>query len=206
VLGGEIVKLKIKQLEGELLIKASANANLIIAFDEHGKQHSTTTTSAKSINIQCPVSAPSIPTTFIPKRLASILILLAIPRTCCVDRPVDWIQTGITHYQKQLPSELNFTLTTPEAQKRKGKNIEQIKQLEGELLIKASANANLIIAFDEHGKQHSTQEIAKALKNWQQNGDSVALLIGGTDGLSNAIKQQAHQLWGLSNLTLPHSR
>jgi 23S rRNA pseudoU1915 N3-methylase RlmH len=41
----------------------------------------------------------------------------------------DWIQTGITHYQKQLPSELNFTLTTPEAQKRKGKNIEQIKQL-----------------------------------------------------------------------------
>jgi 23S rRNA (pseudouridine1915-N3)-methyltransferase len=34
----------------------------------------------------------------------------------------DWIQTGITHYQKQLPSELNFTLTTPEAQKRKGLN------------------------------------------------------------------------------------
>jgi 23S rRNA (pseudouridine1915-N3)-methyltransferase len=31
------------------------------------------------------------------------------------------------------------------------------------------------------------------------------LLIGGADGLSNAIKQQAHQLWGLSNLTLPHS-
>ncbi|CAC9477314.1 LSU m3Psi1915 methyltransferase RlmH [uncultured Gammaproteobacteria bacterium] len=117
----------------------------------------------------------------------------------------DWIQTGITHYQKQLPRELNFTLTTPEAQKRKGKNIEQIKELEGELLIKASASANLIVAFDEHGKQHSTKEIAKAMKDWQQNGDSVALLIGGADGLSNTIKQQAHQLWGLSNLTLPHS-
>ncbi|CAB9539450.1 23S rRNA (pseudouridine(1915)-N(3))-methyltransferase (EC [Bathymodiolus brooksi thiotrophic gill symbiont] len=117
----------------------------------------------------------------------------------------DWIQTGITHYQKQLPRELNFNLTTPEAQKRKGKNIEQIKQLEGELLMKASATANLIIAFDEHGKQHTTKEIAQAMQNWQQNGDSVALLIGGADGLSNTIKQQAHQLWGLSNLTLPHS-
>ncbi len=117
----------------------------------------------------------------------------------------DWIQTGVTHYQKQLPRELNFTLTTPEAQTRKGKNIEQIKELEGELLIKASASANLIVAFDEHGKQHSTKEIAKAMKDWQQNGDSVALLIGGADGLSNTIKQQAHQLWGLSNLTLPHS-
>ncbi|MDC9714709.1 MAG: 23S rRNA (pseudouridine(1915)-N(3))-methyltransferase RlmH [Gammaproteobacteria bacterium] len=117
----------------------------------------------------------------------------------------DWIQTGINHYQKQLPRELNFSLTTPEAQKRKGKNIEQIKELEGELLIKASAGANLIIAFDEHGKQHTTKEIANIMKNWQQNGDSVALLVGGADGLSNAVKQHTHLTWGLSNLTLPHS-
>jgi hypothetical protein len=47
----------------------------------------------------------------------------------------------------ELPSELNFTLTTPEAQKRKGKNIEQIKQLEGELLIKASAASNEYVHF-----------------------------------------------------------
>ena len=43
--------------------------------------------------------------------------------------------------------------------------------------------ANLIIAFDEHGKQHTTKEIAQAMQNWQRNGDSVALLIGGADGL-----------------------
>jgi len=41
----------------------------------------------------------------------------------------DWIQTGIHHYQKQLPSQLNFNLIALEAQKRKGKNIEQIKEL-----------------------------------------------------------------------------
>ncbi len=116
-----------------------------------------------------------------------------------------WIQTGINHYQKQLPRELNFKLITPEAQKRKGNNIERIKELEGELLLKASADANLIIAFDEHGKQQSTKEFANTMKNWQQNGDNVALLIGGADGLSDTVKQHAHQLWGLSSLTLPHS-
>lgn len=116
-----------------------------------------------------------------------------------------WIQTGINHYQKQLPRELNFKLITPEAQKRKGNNIERIKELEGELLLKASADANLIIAFDEHGKQQSTKEFANTMKNWQQNGDNVALLIGGADGLSDTVKQRAHQLWGLSSLTLPHS-
>jgi 23S rRNA (pseudouridine1915-N3)-methyltransferase len=117
----------------------------------------------------------------------------------------DWIQTGIEHYQKQLPREMNFSLITPEGQKRKGKNIEQIKELEAELLLKASVGSNLIIAFDEHGKQHTTKEIANAMKAWQQNGDSGALLIGGADGLDDSVKRQAHQTWGLSNLTLPHS-
>jgi 23S rRNA (pseudouridine1915-N3)-methyltransferase len=117
----------------------------------------------------------------------------------------DWIQTGIHHYQKQLPSQLNFNLIALEAQKRKGKNIEQIKELEGDLIIKASKGSSLIFAFDEHGKQHTTKTIAQQLGNWQQNGESVSLIIGGADGLSDAVKTHANQLWGLSNLTLPHS-
>ena len=117
----------------------------------------------------------------------------------------DWIQTGINHYQKQLPGSLNFELITLDAQKRKGKNIEQIKSLEGELLTKTTQGSNLVIAFDEKGKQHTTKDIANIMNNWQQNGDNVALLIGGADGLSEDCKKYANQLWGLSNLTLPHS-
>ncbi|MBC8493362.1 MAG: 23S rRNA (pseudouridine(1915)-N(3))-methyltransferase RlmH [Candidatus Thioglobus sp.] len=117
----------------------------------------------------------------------------------------DWIQTGINHYQKQLPAQLNFNLIALEAQKRKGKNIEQIKALEGELIIKASKDSSLVIAFDEHGKQHTTKAIAKYLGDWQQNGETISLIIGGADGLSNEVKNHANQLWGLSNLTLPHS-
>ncbi len=116
-----------------------------------------------------------------------------------------WIQTGIDYYQKQLPREMNFNLITPEGQKRKNTNIKQVKETEGELLLKNSTGSNIIIAFDEHGKQNTTKEIAKAMKNWQQNGDTVSLLIGGADGLSDSVKKQATQLWGLSNLTLPHS-
>ncbi len=117
----------------------------------------------------------------------------------------DWIQTGINHYQKQLPSQLNFNLIALDAQKRKGKNIEQIKELEAQILIKACKGSNVVIAFDERGKQHTTKSIANQLESWQQNGDNVSLLIGGADGLSTSIKQHANQLWGLSNLTLPHS-
>lgn len=117
----------------------------------------------------------------------------------------DWIQTGINHYQKQLPAQLNFSLIALEAQRRKGKNIAQIKELEGELILKAVKGAQLIIAFDERGKQHTTKAIAQNLNNWQQNGEHIALIIGGADGLSDSVKSSANQLWGLSNLTLPHS-
>jgi 23S rRNA (pseudouridine1915-N3)-methyltransferase len=117
----------------------------------------------------------------------------------------DWIQTGINHYQKQLPDYLNFSLITLEAQKRKGKNIKQIKELEGEIIIKATKGASFVIAFDEHGKQNTTKNIAQQLGNWQQNGENIALIIGGADGLSDKVKNYVNQLWGLSNLTLPHS-
>ncbi len=117
----------------------------------------------------------------------------------------DWIQTGINHYQKQLPAQLNFKLITLDAQKRKGKNITQIKELEGELIIKATQDSSLVIAFDEHGKQHTTKIIAQHLGDWQQNGENVSLIIGGADGLSDGVKSHVNQLWGLSNLTLPHS-
>jgi len=117
----------------------------------------------------------------------------------------DWIQTGINHYQKQLPAQLNFSLIALEAQRRKGKNITQIKELEGELILKAVKGAQLIIAFDERGKQRTTKAIAQNLNNWQQNGEHIVLIIGGADGLSDSVKSSANQLWGLSNLTLPHS-
>lgn len=117
----------------------------------------------------------------------------------------DWIQTGINHYQKQLPTQLNFSLIALEAQKRKGKNIAQIKELEGELILKVVKDSHLVIAFDEHGKQNTTKDIAQNLSNWQQSGDTISLIIGGADGLSDAVKSHANLLWGLSNLTLPHS-
>jgi 23S rRNA (pseudouridine1915-N3)-methyltransferase len=100
----------------------------------------------------------------------------------------DWIQTGINHYQKQLPDYLNFSLIALEAQKRKGKNIQQIKELEGEIIIKATKGASFVIAFDEHGKQNTTKNIAQQLGNWQQNGENIALIIGGADGLSDTVK------------------
>ena len=117
----------------------------------------------------------------------------------------NWINLGIEHYQKQLPSYYNFKITSLDSQSRKSSSAENSKNLESKLLLESASESTLLIAFDELGKQQTSKQISKSIENWQLEGESVALIIGGADGLSSEIKQKCHQLWGLSNLTMTHS-
>ena len=117
----------------------------------------------------------------------------------------NWINLGIEHYQKQLPSYYNFKIPSLDSQSRKSSSAENSKNLESKLLLEAASESTLLIAFDELGKQQTSKQISKSIENWQLEGESVALIIGGADGLSSEIKQKCHQLWGLSNLTMTHS-
>jgi len=117
----------------------------------------------------------------------------------------NWINLGIEHYQKQLPSYFNFKITSLDSQSRKSSSAENSKNLESKLLLEAASESTLLIAFDELGKQQTSKQISKSIESWQLEGESVALIIGGADGLSSEIKQKCHQLWGLSNLTMTHS-
>jgi 23S rRNA (pseudouridine1915-N3)-methyltransferase len=117
----------------------------------------------------------------------------------------NWINLGIEHYQKQLPSYYNFKITSLDSQSRKSSSAKNSKNLESKLLLEAASESTLLIAFDELGKQQTSKQISKSIENWQLEGESVALIIGGADGLSSEIKHKCHQLWGLSNLTMTHS-
>ncbi len=117
----------------------------------------------------------------------------------------NWINLGIEHYQKQLPSYYNFKITSLDSQSRKSSSAENSKNLESKLLLEAASDSTLLIAFDKLGKQQTSKQISKSIESWQLEGESVALIIGGADGLSSEIKQKCHQLWGLSNLTMTHS-
>ena len=59
--------------------------------------------------------------------------------------------------------------------------------------------------MDERGTTLTTQALASKLKAWQLEGDDVALVIGGPDGIEPAYRQAAHERIRLSDLTLPHA-
>jgi 23S rRNA (pseudouridine1915-N3)-methyltransferase len=117
----------------------------------------------------------------------------------------DWISHGIEHYKKQLPKHYNFTITAIESQNRKSISPENTKNLEEKLILEAASDSNLLIALDESGKKQTSKELSKSIEKWQHNGDNVALIIGGADGLSSELKQKCNLIWSLSDLTLTHS-
>lgn len=117
----------------------------------------------------------------------------------------DWISHGIEHYKKQLPKNYNFTITALESQTRKSISAENTKNLEEKLILDVASGSSLLIAFDELGKQQSSKELSKSIEKWQLEGESVAMIIGGADGLSSELKQKCNLIWSLSNLTLTHS-
>ena len=117
----------------------------------------------------------------------------------------DWIADGIEHYKKQLPKNYNFVITTIESQSRKSNSPELTKSLEERLILEAAYDSTLLIALDEQGKQQTSKELSKSIEKWQLNAESVALIIGGADGLSSELKQRCNLIWGLSSFTLTHS-
>lgn len=121
------------------------------------------------------------------------------------DKMPDWVSAGFSGYQKRLNQEVKLNLIAIHAQKR-GKKMNPCKVVaqEGEQILKAIPKNNTIIALEVGGKSWSTEQLAQKLRQWLGQGQDIALLIGGPEGLSDACRQCAREQWSLSPLTLPH--
>ena len=64
---------------------------------------------------------------------------------------------------------------------------------------------NEVAFFALQGKPLQDPALAAKLKAWPLENDTVALVIGGPDGLEPAFREAAHERIRLSDLTLPHA-
>ena len=116
-----------------------------------------------------------------------------------------WVVQGVEEYSKRLPRELRLDWREiPLARRGKDARPDDLREKEGQQLLKAVAEGDLVIALDVEGKPWSTPDLARRLSDWQMEGVNISLLIGGPDGLSPACLARADLRWSLSALTLPH--
>ncbi|NNE62948.1 MAG: 23S rRNA (pseudouridine(1915)-N(3))-methyltransferase RlmH [Gammaproteobacteria bacterium] len=116
-----------------------------------------------------------------------------------------WVDDACADYSKRLPRELALQWTTLPLAQRKGHNkVEVIKQDEADR-IQHKLLPGLRLALDEKGRQWSSLDWSNQLQNWMQDYPRVNIIIGGPDGLSDALLADCHQRVSFGRMTMPHA-
>ena len=120
-------------------------------------------------------------------------------------RQPDWADTAFADYVKRFPPELRLELKAVKAEARGGKTSAQLMAAEALRLEAAVPKGARRIALDERGDRVTSVRLAERLRSWQGDGRDAALLIGGPDGLDDALRGSCDESLRLSDLTLPHA-
>ncbi len=117
----------------------------------------------------------------------------------------DWAQTAYSDYAKRFPPDARVELKTVKTEPRGSKTLPTLLQAERTRIEGALTRGTRVVVLDEHGQNLTTVALAQLLSQWQMQGDDVAFVIGGPDGLDPDFKAQAAQRIRLSDMTLPHA-
>jgi 23S rRNA (pseudouridine1915-N3)-methyltransferase len=88
--------------------------------------------------------------------------------------------------------------------KTKDKNIKIKKELESQNILSKIDNNAFVISLDEKGQTFSSVEMSQQLEKIMLNHSNINFIIGGADGLDQAVLYKSNLVMSLSNLTLPH--
>ena len=118
-----------------------------------------------------------------------------------------WVDAAFEEYVKRMPREAPVKLVEVKAEPRGDADtgsVDRITEAEARRIGAAVPKGALKVVLDERGRSFTTRELAQRFSGWQMEGRDVAFVVGGADGLSDALKRDADVMWSLSALTLPH--
>ena len=117
----------------------------------------------------------------------------------------EWVNTGFREYQKRIRTPLLLELQEiAVATRRAGENPQRAVSREGAGMLAAVGRDDYVVALEIMGKAMSTEQLSTWLAERMRDGRTLALLIGGPDGLAPQCRERADYSWSLSPLTLPH--
>lgn len=109
-------------------------------------------------------------------------------------------------YQNRLKHYINFDFEIlPDIKNTKNLSEAQQKEKEGEAILKKLNPTDILLLFDENGKQYSSIDFADFLQKKMNAGTKqLVLVIGGPYGFSDAIYKKAQGKISLSKMTFSH--
>lgn len=102
-------------------------------------------------------------------------------------------------YKKRIKCEINLI----ELKTKQQNSIEEQKKFEADLLLKARNKNNKLIVLDERGKIISTIDFQNLINKFKIDGD-IDIIIGGSDGLTEEVRNQADFVMSFGKMVFPH--
>ena len=129
------------------------------------------------------------------------ITLLTVGRT-----DVEWVRKGLDLYVSRLRHYVPFSLIEiPELKNVPALAREQIKQKEGELVLKALKPSDCVILLDERGREYRSIEFASMLEDrMSRGGRDLVFVVGGAYGFSDAVYSRSDEKISLSKMTFSH--
>jgi len=117
-----------------------------------------------------------------------------------------YIKEGMAIYEKRLGHYLPFQCTViPDVKNAKNLKAHQIKEQEGNTILKKLKKEDFLILLDEKGKSFSSIEFARFLEQkFHLSHKRMVFLIGGAFGFSETIYKRANGKISLSKMTFSH--
>jgi len=116
-----------------------------------------------------------------------------------------WISDGLFVYCSRLKHYVNFEIKEiPELKNVASFTKEQIKEKEGDLILRALKPEDNVILLDEHGAEYTSVQFAQRLQQCLNSGRSVVYVVGGAYGFSEKVYSRADSRISLGKMTLSH--
>ncbi|MCQ2187056.1 MAG: 23S rRNA (pseudouridine(1915)-N(3))-methyltransferase RlmH [Bacteroidales bacterium] len=119
---------------------------------------------------------------------------------------IAWVRQGLDMYVSRLKHYAPFELVEiPELKNVSALSKDQIKQKEGELILKLVKNSDDLVLLDEHGRELRSIEFSKYLEDKMiASGRDIVFVIGGAYGFSADVYSRANGKISLSKMTFSH--
>lgn len=117
-----------------------------------------------------------------------------------------WVSEGMAVYASRIWHYVPFSVVEiPELKNVSALSREQIKEKEGELIMKNVKPTDWVVLLDEHGKEYRSLEFASMLEDKMTRiGKDIVFVVGGAYGFSDKVYSRADDKLSLSKMTFSH--
>lgn|SRR5699024_3204145 len=119
-----------------------------------------------------------------------------------------WVD-AVKEYKKRISKyakiELIEVADEKEPNNASEKDIEMIKDKEGERILSKIKDSQHVVTLEIEGKEYTSESLAKQYQTWMNTGKSdVVFVIGGSNGIGREVKKRSNQEISFGSLTYPH--